>query len=215
MAEFKFSDNYKDLCSRSGVTAGFQFEFNCQRCNDTWRSAFVSYRSGQAAGWIGKAAGFFGGALGGVGSAVEGLAESSWGTSRDEAFKGAIDEATHHFHRCAKCHHFVCDICWNAAKGLCLDCAPSTQVEIEAARAQGEVQAAAESAAEEGMARGKKLDVKSEHQLVCPECATETHGAKFCPQCGHRMADQAVCPACAAPLPAGAKFCTECGHKVA
>lgn len=212
MAEIKFSDNFNDLSQQSGVSAGFQFDFYCQRCNDTWRSEFVPYRSGQTAGWVGKAAGLFGGVLGGIGSAVEGLAESSWGGARDEALKGAIEQAKHHFHRCAKCHNFVCDTCWNPDKGLCLNCAPSAEVEIEAARAQGEVQGASEVATEEGVSRGKKMDVKRSRQLVCSGCGTETHGAKFCPNCGQQTAVKTSCPACSAELSPGTKFCPECGH---
>jgi len=61
MGEIKFSDNYNDLSQQSGVNAGFQFEFFCERCNDTWRADFVPYRSGQASGWLSKAGGILGG----------------------------------------------------------------------------------------------------------------------------------------------------------
>jgi hypothetical protein len=46
MTELKFSDNYSDLSEQSGVSAGFQFEFYCERCNDRWRSTFVPFKSG-------------------------------------------------------------------------------------------------------------------------------------------------------------------------
>jgi primosomal protein N' len=26
--------------------------------------------------------------------------------------------------------------------------------------------------------------VSTGHQLVCPQCDSETHGGKFCPECG-------------------------------
>lgn len=214
MGELKFSDNYSDLCKQTGVDAGFQFEFYCERCNDTWRTDFESYTGGQAAGWLGKAAGIFGGVLGNVDDAVEGLAQSGWGKARDEAFKKAVEQAKRHFHRCAKCYQYVCDRCWNSDKGLCLNCAPDAEVEIEAARAQGEVYAAGEKAALEGIQHGKKMDVKRDRQLVCPKCKTETHGAKFCPECGFRMAVKGQCPECSAEVSSGAKFCPECGHKL-
>jgi len=60
MSEIKFSDNYKDLSKNSGVNAGFQFEFFCEQCNDTWRSPFVPYKRGQVSGWLGKIAGMVG-----------------------------------------------------------------------------------------------------------------------------------------------------------
>ncbi len=215
MSDMKFSDNYSDLSRENGVNAGFQFEFNCERCNDAWRTEFVPYSSGRASGWLGKASGMFGGILGSVGDAVEGLAESGYGKARDKAFREAVEEARHHFHRCAKCFQYVCDACWNEEKGLCYNCAPSAEVEIEAARAQGEVYAAGEKAALEGIRAGKKMDVKRKRQLVCPECGAETHGAKFCPECGAKMAVPSKCPACSAEVAPGAKFCPECGAKMA
>ena len=214
MGELKFSDNYNDLSDQSGVNAGFQFEFFCERCSDTWRSEFVPYRSGQASGWVGKAAGLFGDVLGGAGQALEGLAESGWGKARDGAFKVAIEQAKSHFHRCARCYQYVCDTCWNDDKGLCLNCAPDAEVEIEAARASGEVYAAGEKAALEGIQRGKQMDVKGERQLVCPACGAETHGAKFCPNCGGKLAGKTKCPACSAEISPGVKFCPECGKKI-
>ncbi len=214
MGEFKFADNYNDLCRRDGVEAGFQFEFFCERCNDTWRSAFVPYRSGQASGWLGKASGLLGGVLGGVGEAVEGLAQAGYGKARDEEFVKAIESAKKHFHRCAKCSQYVCDRCFNTGNGLCRTCAPDAQVEIEAAKAQGEVYGAGEKAVLEGIQRGKKLDVKTDRQLVCPQCAAETKGAKFCPECGCKLAGKTTCAACSAPIAPGAKFCPECGQKL-
>jgi hypothetical protein len=55
VGEFKFSDNYSDLSQESGARAGFQFEFNCERCGDAWRSEFVPSKAGQAADWLGRA----------------------------------------------------------------------------------------------------------------------------------------------------------------
>lgn len=215
MSEIQFSNNYNDLCIRHGTNAGFQFDFYCERCGDTWRSAFEPYISAQASSWVGKAAGMFGGILGGVGSAVEGLAEAGYGKARDEAFVKAIEAAKGHFHRCGKCHNYVCDRCWNAAKGLCYNCAPDVAVEVEAARNQGEVQAATEQAQAEGQDRGKTRTVSEDRQLVCPQCKAETHGAKFCPQCGHKLAMTTHCTGCGTLLPPDSRFCPECGQKAA
>jgi hypothetical protein len=138
---------------------------------------------------------------------VEGLAESGFGKARDSEFRNAIEQAKTHFHRCAKCFQYVCDAGYNRDSGLCLKCAPDTEMKIEAARAQGKVYAAGEKAALEGIQRGKKMDVKRERQLVCPECDKETHGAKFCPEYGFKMAAKTACPACSAEVSPGAKFC--------
>lgn len=215
MGEIKFGNNFSDLSRESGVDAGFQFDFHCDRCNDTWRSEFVAFRSGQASGWLSKASGIFGGVLGNVGSAVDGLAHAGYGKAHDEALRAAVVQAEGHFHRCAKCSKHVCAKCWNQGIGLCLGCAPSAEVEIEAAKAQGAVYAAGEKAALEGIQQGKKMDVKRSRQLVCPKCGCETHGARFCPDCGVALAVKEECPACNAKLLPGAKFCPECGHKQA
>lgn len=213
MGDLKFSDNYSDLCIQQGVNAGFQFEFFCERCNDTWRTEFVPFRSGQASGWLGKAAGMFGGVLGGVGEAAEGLAQSGWGKARDEAFKEAVGQAKEHFHRCGKCFQYVCDTCWNGDRGLCLNCAPDAEVEVESAMVQGELEAAREKGIAAGRERGQKIDTGKKRQLVCPKCKTETHGAKFCPECGFQMAVKGKCSGCGAEMSPAAKFCPECGQK--
>lgn len=214
MEELHFSDNFSDLSRQSGADAGFQFEFYCENCNDRWRSAFVPYRSAQASSWLGRAAGLVGGVLGDAGSAVEGLAEAGFGRARDKEFAAAIEQAKIHFHRCAKCHQYVCDVCWNKARGLCGTCAPSAEVEIEAARAQGEIQGATEKAVVEGVERGKRMDVSRDRQLICPACGAHTEGARFCPECGSRMAVKGQCPACKAEIPPDVKFCPECGEKL-
>ena len=215
MGEIEFGDNYSDMCISSGLNAGFQFQFHCERCNDAWRSSFVAYSRGQASGWLSKASGLLGGITGTLGEAVDGLAESGWGAARDEAFREAIAQAKKHFNRCARCTQYVCARCFNKAKGLCLNCAPSAEVEIEAARSAGEVDAAREVADAEGRARGAKREVKRARQLVCPACGAETHGAKFCPECGEKLAVEAACADCGAKLTPGAKFCPECGAKQA
>lgn len=211
MADFKFSDNYTDLSEEDGARAGFQFEFTCERCGDAWRSEFVPFKAGQAAEWVGKAAGIFGGVLGGVSDVADGVSDKAYGVEHDKAFQAAIAQAEAHFHRCAKCTNYFCDTCWNEQAGLCLDCAPSAEVEIESAFAQGKVQAAGEKAALAGIHEGKHMDVKERAQLVCPSCGAETKGAKFCPECGQKLAQKAFCTECGAAVPESAKFCPECG----
>lgn len=212
MGELKFADNYGDISVQSGVNSGFQFEFYCERCGDTWRTDFVPYRSGQASGWLSKAAGLLGGVLGGAGETVEGLAEAGWRKAHDQAFKEAVEQAKRHFHRCARCFQYVCEVCFNRESGLCLNCAPDAEVEIEAARAQGDVYAAGKKAALEGIRRGKQRDVKRTRQLICPECGTETHGAKFCPECGFQLGGKTHCPSCSTEVSPTSNFCPECGR---
>jgi hypothetical protein len=214
MSETWFSDNFSDLSREGGVDSGFQFEFYCERCRDAFRTDVTNYRSGQAAGWLGKASGMLGGLLGQAGDAVEGVAQAGWHKAHDEAFRNSITEAKQHFKRCARCYQYVCAKCWNKDVGLCFNCAPDAEVEIEAAKASGMVYAAGEKAALEGIQQGKKMDVKRERQLVCPDCNAEVHGAKFCPECGKKMAVKEACPDCGTEVAPGTKFCPECGTKI-
>jgi hypothetical protein len=217
--DLHFSSNYRDLCQQSGTGAGFQFEFYCQCCNDTWRSPFEPYRSGQASGWLQEASGLIGNLFGNVGNqvdnAAQGLARAGWGVARDGAFGHAVAAAEQHFHRCAHCHGYVCDRCWNIDSGLCQRCAPDLAAEIQTARHAGAVETATMQAREAGHALGATLDVQAAQQLVCPACQTETRGARFCPQCGHHLATSTQCVSCHSTLPAGSRFCPDCGHATA
>jgi len=215
MSDYKFTQNYRDLCKERGVDAGFQFEFYCERCRDTWRTTFKPYRTGQVSGWVNQISGLlFSIGLGrityGTGRAADGFAQAGFSTARDAEFQEAIGEAEKHFYRCAKCNQHVCQKCWDNAHGLCLHCAPDVKIEVEVARRQGEVESATTRAHEDGMGRGGQVEVTVEQQLVCPKCNAQTRGAKFCPECGEALSVQS-CGKCRAPLLPGAKFCGECG----
>ena len=213
--ELWFSQNNRDLSNQIGDDAGFEFEFYCRRCGDTWRSGFENYTLGRASGWLRRASNMASSAVSNVGwdvaNTVGGLADAGWHKARDAAFQRAITKAEAHFHRCARCTNHVCDNCFNADRGLCKDCAPDLQTEVEQARAQGEVSAARDAASAAGAQLAQGLDVSTQRQLVCPQCKSETHGGKFCPECGHRTDTPANCSSCEQPVPAGARFCPECG----
>jgi hypothetical protein len=217
--DLHFADNHRDLCMPTGPGAGFQFEFYCECCNDTWRSPFQPYTSARASGWMQEAGGLLGNLLGAVGysvdNAVDGLARAGWGSARDEAFRQALAAAKQHFNRCAQCHDHVCAGCWNADTGLCRRCAPDLAASVQTARHQGQREAAMERAREAGAGLAGQVDVQAVRQLVCPACHAETRGAKFCPQCGHALAVAAHCSRCNATLPAGSRFCPECGQRAA
>lgn len=211
MGEIKRADNFRDMCEENGARAGFQFEFYCERCNDTWESEFKPFAAGQAAEWGGRISSMLGGLGGGLVDAVSGAGEATFGSGREKALEEAITAADEHFNRCAKCTNMVCDACWNAEAGLCFGCAPNAEVEIEAAVAAGRAQAAGEKAALHGIHEGKHMDVKERKQLVCPSCSAETKGAKFCPECGEKLAAKSFCTECGAEMGDAAKFCPECG----
>ena len=213
-----FSNNYSDMSRQNGQDIGFEFEFRCQRCAETWRSGFTPYKLGKASGWLRQASELASGATGRIGwdasNAAQNLSEAGWSRGRDAAFKKAIEDAASYFHRCAKCTSHVCAQCWNTERGLCFNCAPDLASNVESARAQGYVSAASDSARDYGASQAAQVDVTVEHQLACPECRAETHGAKFCPQCGHHLGLATNCPSCSTVIPAGAKFCPECGTHV-
>jgi len=213
--ELWFSNNYSDLSRQNGQDIGFEFEFRCQRCSDTWRSGFTPYKLGKASGWLRQASELASGATGRVGfdasTAAQNLSQAGWSHGRDAAFKKAIVDASTHFHRCAKCAQHVCGQCWSAQRGLCFNCAPDLASNVESARATGLVDAAVSSAREYGATQAPQVDVAAQHQLSCPQCRAETHGAKFCPQCGFHLGAAVNCHSCSATVPAGAKFCPECG----
>ncbi|WP_055491300.1 zinc ribbon domain-containing protein [Streptomyces sp. TP-A0356] len=213
--EIYFSSNYRDLCEQHGTGAGFQFEFSCSRCSDTWRSPFEPFRAGQMAGWLSRgvsaAWSLVGGAGRSVSDAADGLAGASFGTQRDAAFTRAIANAQGHFNRCPRCTAYVCARCWNPGQGLCLTCSPDTAAEAEAARQRGLNDMVTRRAYDEGGQRGGSYDVTAPRQLVCPHCRAETRGGAFCPSCGHRLAQTTSCSACRQDLPDGAAFCPACG----
>ncbi|MEU4114097.1 zinc ribbon domain-containing protein [Kitasatospora sp. NPDC028055] len=216
-SEIYFSNNYRDLCEQYGTGAGFQFEFSCYRCSDTWRSPFERFTTGQVAGWLGKgvsaAWNLIGGSANTISNAADGLAGHTWGSSRDAAFQRAIDNARSHFNRCARCTHYVCGRCFNPEQGLCFSCAPDTAAEAAAAQRRGLNDMVSDRAYQVGQQSGAEFDVRTPRQLVCPQCHTETHGTPFCPGCGFKLAQPVQCGQCHQDVPEGAAFCPSCGTR--
>lgn len=216
--EIYFSNNHRDLCVERGTGAGFQFEFSCGRCYDTWRSPFEAFRAGQVAGWVSKGMNaawsvIGGAATRGASEAADGLAGHSYGGQKDAAFSRAIANAEGHFNRCPRCTSHVRDRCWNPGQGLCLHCSPDTAAEAQAARQRGLNDMAGQRAYDEGRRRGSSYDATTPRQLVCPQCSAETRGGAFCMSCGHHLAQAANCTGCSQALPTGAAFCPACGTR--
>lgn len=213
--ELHFANNVTDRSEQYGTGAGFQFDFYCESCHDTWRSPFEPYRSAQAAGWLqrlsGVGVGLLSGVRGALDDAAEGLARAGWGTKRDEALQRAIESAKQHFHRCARCSNYVCDGCWSIEQGLCTLCAPSVVAEVAQARHAGLVEQARQDARTHGMSQAARIDVRQQRQLACPQCRAATGGGRFCPSCGTALNRAVACAGCGHDLPAAARFCAECG----
>ncbi|HWK83367.1 MAG TPA: zinc ribbon domain-containing protein [Caldimonas sp.] len=192
--------NFRDVpASTSDLGAGFQFEFFCERCGETWRSPFKAYRKGQLTGLLSRSSALtqeLGGWLSGVSRTVQNIYRASRGVgafadagsagARAEAQAEAIALAKDRYHCCDACQKWVGDECFDERSGLCLDCAKGG------------------SQRNAGQGGGA---------LACPNCQTPSQGGRFCAECGFDMAStHKSCPSCGATQPREARFCGDCGH---
>jgi Uncharacterised protein family UPF0547 len=188
--------NYRDVSpSSSDVSAGFQFEFFCEICGETSRSAFQPYRKGQLTGWLTRFAFMFSD-LHKVGRATGTFADAGATSAKTEALAEAQALAAKHYTHCETCHKWACGECWNENAGQCKDCAAKV-----GARRGG------------GGGGGYGNEAAAESGAACPNCQTPSQGGRFCHECGFDMAStHKSCPGCGATMPRAARFCTDCGH---
>ncbi|HYW10484.1 MAG TPA: zinc ribbon domain-containing protein [Longimicrobium sp.] len=206
MSEIQFSDNYNDL----STDAGFQFEFHCEHCHDTWRSPFDRYAAGTAEGLLSAAEGVFGGIFGTARNAMGHVRNAGWSKARDKALREAAEQAREHFHRCPRCANHHCDNCWNEDEGTCISCVPRLDPELAAISREAKIAKAREVAYETATVSEDDLE---QRVVSCPQCGSAVARGKFCPECGGALALARTCNGCAAEVPASAKFCPECGEK--
>jgi len=210
--QMEVNNNYNDISTDSG----FQFEFNCGRCNVGFRSKFSSFIAGNIAGALNTANNLFGGIFGKASEIGENVRSASWQKAHDDAFTSAQQEVKEVFSQCPRCQSWVClKKCWNHQKGLCKNCAPDLGVEMSAAQASKSVEEVWANAA---MAQeDKKLSTENWRETIvasCPKChAPQKTNAKFCSECGEPLKPKNTCSQCQAKLSSGAKFCPECGAK--
>jgi len=193
-------NNIRDISTPLGdIGAGFQFEFFCESCGDTWKTPFKPYRSGQAAGIFRR----FGSLvnefykIGAVTDMVYKLGrvsgtsvEVAGGKGKAAALEEAQAMAAQRYHRCGSCHSQVCANCFDESSGLCNKC----QAAEHGGGGQGGIASAASSTA-------------------CPNCQTPSQGGRFCHECGFDMAStHKSCPSCGVTMNRQARFCTDCGH---
>jgi membrane protease subunit (stomatin/prohibitin family) len=208
MSEIQFSDNYNDL----STDAGFQFEFHCEHCGETWRSPFDRYAAGTAESLLGAAEGMFGGIFGTARNAVGHVRNAGWSKARDKALREAVEQAKQHFHRCPRCANHFCDNCWNEDEGTCISCVPRLDPELAAINREAKLARAREVAYE--TATVSKEDMQ-QRVVSCPGCGAANARGKFCSECGGPLSLNKTCSGCSAEVPASAKFCPECGEKAA
>lgn len=209
----EFTRNYSDLSTEHG----FQFEFNCDRCGNGFRTRFKPFGLGTVNGALETASSLLGGIFGQAADVSGRVAEARREREREAAFMEAVGELKPQFVQCPRCSSWVCrKSCWNNKRGLCKECAPDLGVEMSAAQASRSVEEVwAHAAMSE---EDKKLAEGNWNETIrasCPECgAPQATNAKFCPDCGAKLKAATHCPECGAKLQPKAKFCADCGHKV-
>jgi translation initiation factor 2 beta subunit (eIF-2beta)/eIF-5 len=209
MAYIEFTDNYQDLSTESG----YQFKFFCEGCGNGYMSSFKASKSGMATGLLRGAGGLLGGFLGSAANSAEDLRDLIAGPAHDKALQEAVAEIRPLFVQCKRCGQWVCrDICWNAERGLCKECAPIVQREIGSIQAQVTIQQAEQKIRQQDLTGG--LNLTDRAVVICPTCGAENDGGKFCQECGASLAPRLECPRCGTKLKPSAKFCPECGNKM-
>jgi membrane protease subunit (stomatin/prohibitin family) len=210
--KIEFVSNYSDL----STDKGFQFEFNCDRCSNGFRTRFRPWTVGSVSSVLDAAGSLLGGVFNTAADVGERVRSAGWQKAHDDAFQESVQEIRSSFIQCPRCSQWVCrKSCWNSKRGLCKECAPDLGVEMSAAQASRsveEVWAHAKMAEED-----KKLAEGNWRETIvasCPKCgAPQATNAKFCPECGTKIKAAEQCSQCGAKLTAGAKFCPECGAK--
>ena len=218
-----FTRNFED----NSTSAGFQFTFYCDVCNDGFRSSFIESETfKKAKGLRGLTTG-----IGVLGSLVGGRASSigysfgrgsnilserfegqspEWHKEHENAFKLAQNESKRLFHRCHGCHLYVCDACFNEDEGLCTKCAPRQEIYVAKARAdtmrRNIDQASMEATVWQGEIESKVT--------ICPTCGKPAGSGKFCNNCGAAM-ELRECPQCGEMNAPSVKFCNHCGMNLA
>jgi hypothetical protein len=207
-----FTDNYEDLSNDSG----YQFKFNCERCNNGYMSTFQKSPTAILTGALGVVGNLFGGAASNIASTSDDVHRMVAGPQHDKALQKAVEEISPKFIQCKRCGTWVCkEVCWNEARGLCKECAPELGEEMSAAQAQHSQEEAFAHArmSKEEKHLGEK-DWENMKKASCPKCGAVVKAhSKFCVECGASLLDERVCSKCGAKLSAETKFCSECGAK--
>lgn len=215
--EKKQIENYDDQCNEMG----FQFEFHCDICGNSFQSEFVNSSSyghrkrtevlGNAASFVGN---ILGGKLGSIGDMIdhgtdvinENKDDEAYLREKEEAFLEAEEEAKKHLHRCKKCNRWVCDECYNAKTGLCRDCYEEKMNE-EMYKAQEREERRKEKEEEQKEKEREQRERQKEREREQREKEKEREKAE-------KKAKKVVCSKCGAEIPEGMKFCGQCGAPV-
>jgi len=199
-----FTSNYQDLSTNQG----YQFEFRCDICGSGYRSEYQKNLLGTGASILGGASNLIGG-LWGAHNAADAAQEITDRGARDKALQKASNEIMPLFHRCVRCNNWVDETCFNAQRGLCVNCAPNLATEMEAERSSVEISQMRDAVRAKTIFSGDT----SERATECPGCGKPVGSEKFCGNCGQALGTP-KCPKCGAEMAAGTRFCGNCGSKV-
>ena len=215
-----FTRNYHD----NSTEAGFQFTFQCDVCNDGYKSSFIeseTYKKKKSSRFFGRAAGLAGGLIGGKAATAGRAADSGsnimnerfegmspeWHKEHEQAFEKAANEAKQHFHRCPNCNAYACDHCHNETTGMCTKCSPRQEVFVAQAHSK-----AMQRNINDKAATATVWDGEIESKVtMCPQCGKPAGTGKFCNNCGFSM-DMKECPKCGAKNSPNVRFCNNCGN---
>lgn len=211
--KIEFTRNYNDLSTDSG----FQFEFNCNKCGNGYRTKFQTFAAGTISNILDTAGSIFGGIFNSASDVSDRVKSATWQKAKDEAFIKATQEISGDFVQCPRCSSYVCrEQCWNTKRGLCKQCAPDLGVEMSAAQASRSVEEVwAHAAMAEEDKKLAKENWRDTIRASCPKCEAPLQtNAKFCPECGEELKAKKHCTNCGALISPETKFCAECGTKI-
>jgi hypothetical protein len=163
--KIEFVSNYSDLSTEKG----FQFEFNCDRCSNGFRTRFRVWTAGPASSLLDAAGSLLGGVFNTAADVGERARRTSWQSAHDEAYLESVQEIRTQFMQCPRCSQWVCrKACWSSRRGLCRDCAADPGAETSAPPSHGEQETGPQA---------------------CANCGAPLPArAKFCSECGAKVA---------------------------
>ena len=202
-----FTDNYSD----HSTEAGYQFEFNCERCGNGYKSGFQASAMGIGTKVLRGLGGMFGGGLGNASYGADNIQDLTESQAKDKALAQAVQEVAPHFTQCHRCGNWVCkEICWNTDVNLCVGCAPKLEQEMAGMQAQAQISQVGDKISQVDWT--KDVNVERKQVALCPHCGAEAeHSGKFCGSCGKPLQISAQCAKCGTQAPSWTKFCPECG----
>ena len=212
MDAIEFTRNYSDL----STDRGFQFEFQCDRCGNGYKTTFQAWTMGTVSGALDAASSLFGGVFGQAANLGERARSATWQQARDKALVEAVNKSS----------RISCNV-RNAPVGFAkriagIKHAAFAKIARPIWRSKFPPQQSAHDLRKfkEHWQWMPKMRYVNEEMLAakvqasCPNCqaplANECQvlsrmwggnpGEKFCTNCGAKLAP-------------GAKFCAECGTK--